>query len=489
MSEAVARPFVTSPRLYLANSGRQDAAAVAVLVVLTLIFGLPVLGLEYPDDGFYSEAAHLWAQGAPPYIAVFDIKAPGYFALLALAQMAFGPTLSTIHGLSLACDLATALAIYAIGRRLEARRAGFAAAATFVPLAIFLLENEAYPPLVLAETLAFLAALRPAGDLRQAAFSGLACGVAIALKQTAVLEAAALAVVFLRGRQPPAMLAFLAATAAVPLAFVAYYARLGGLDALFQDVVVDALRRPSIQGFSFFAEGSLFFSKLLVLGPLSLLTLCVSLRLRTPPPGLCWEHAAVLRAWLLAALVELMAQFGNDLNYLSELLPPALLWACLYAERSGRKNAAATLASVAVATVGYFALVRIISVRTEVDETATRQVAAIVESAHPKPGDKLLGLDFALWANVATDLAPPTPFFHRMHLLCAFPGAGPERLAEAFAARPRFLVFGPHRRTRFDCASDSAGWGVIDDERTTNYLAIGDVRGKAGNYIVYERAR
>ena len=54
------------------------------------------------------------------------------------------------------------------------------------------------------------------------------------------------------------------------------------------------------------------------------------------------------------------------------------------------------------------------------------------------------------WLNVAYDLAPPTPYFHWFHTLCDFPGAGPRRLAEALASRPRFLVVADPSK-RFQC--------------------------------------
>ena len=488
MDQAVVRPAGFSPGLYSAVAQRRDAAALATLFVWTLIVGLPILRIDYPDDAFYSEAAHLWTQGLPPYLGVFDIKPPGYFALLALVQMALGPTLAAIHGLSLACDMAAAMTIYAIGRTLDAPRAGFSAAATFIPLAVFLFENEAYPPLVLAETLAFWAALHPGVDLRRAALSGLACGVAISFKQTAVLEAAALAFFFARGRQLPAFLMFCLAMATVPLAFVAYFARVGGLEAMFQDVVVYALQRPGVQGATYFGGDNLLLSRLITLGPLVLLTFCVWLRLRNPPPGLIPAHSGLLRLWLLTALVELMAQGAQDLNYLSEAAPPALLLACLYAERGGSRGGAKVLSSALVATVALFGFVHMTASKRGSDEVAMRQVAAMVEKARPRPEDRLLGLDSALWANTATNLAPPTPYFHRMHLLCAFPGAGADRLTEAFAARPRFLVVGARLRSRYDCAANSTGWSVIDFERTANYRPIGDVQGRVGNYVVYERS-
>ena len=141
----------------------RDAAALGALALWTLVWALPIWRIEGLDDAFYSEAAHLWTQGSPPYVGVFDIKPPGYFALLALAQMAFGPTLATLHGLSLVCDFLTAATILFIGRGLGAPRAGFAAAAMFLPLMLFFTENAAYPPLVLATSLAFAFALSAPG--------------------------------------------------------------------------------------------------------------------------------------------------------------------------------------------------------------------------------------------------------------------------------------------------------------------------------------
>jgi len=73
-----------------AATGAVGPLVFLAVVAWTALVYLPFYGLDGPDDAFYVEAAHLWTKGAPPYVGAFDVKAPGFFAVLAAAQLAFG---------------------------------------------------------------------------------------------------------------------------------------------------------------------------------------------------------------------------------------------------------------------------------------------------------------------------------------------------------------------------------------------------------------
>ena len=60
------------------------------------LVNLPTFGREDADDGFFLEAARLWTEGLPPYVAAYDVKGPAGFAFLAAAVALLGPTLSTL---------------------------------------------------------------------------------------------------------------------------------------------------------------------------------------------------------------------------------------------------------------------------------------------------------------------------------------------------------------------------------------------------------
>jgi hypothetical protein len=458
---------------------RSRFAAFAFIAIWTVGFGWPLLRLEGFDDAFFSEAAHLWTQGRPPYLAVFDVKPPGYFALLALAQALFGPSIETLHGLSLACNVVTACSLYAIGRRLDAEAAGFAAALTFAVLAAFLLANDAYPPLVALTTLAFLAALSPGG----AAWSGLACGAAMMVKQTAVMEAAALLFIFARGSWRAAFV-FGVTAATIPLGFVGYFAAQGGLAPFWRDVVTDALERPDgVERVSLAADSARLLTRLALLGPVPLLAALGAIRARALAP-----RADLLALWAGAALLGLAIQHARGLAYLGPLMPPALLLAFLFAGR-GLPGGGATLkiaATASLAVVAAFPL-RAEAVRRPADFAATREAAALIAAAHPAPGDKLLAVDFGGWLNIATDLAPPTAYIHRMHLLCRFPDAGPARLEQAFAASPRFVVIGLYRGQPTACDEGSSARPLADAALARDYREIGHVAGRSDDLTLFER--
>src|SRR5260370_36239484 len=61
----------------------------AAIVVWTTLVNSPFFHLEESDDAFYTLVAHFWTQGLPPYVSAFDVKAPGFFALLAVQSRHF----------------------------------------------------------------------------------------------------------------------------------------------------------------------------------------------------------------------------------------------------------------------------------------------------------------------------------------------------------------------------------------------------------------
>jgi len=89
----------------------------ATIVVWTTLVNSPFFHLEESDDAFYTLVAHFWTQGLPPYVSAFDVKAPGFFAILALAQVCFGPSLATLKFVSIFFASVASCSIFAIGRR------------------------------------------------------------------------------------------------------------------------------------------------------------------------------------------------------------------------------------------------------------------------------------------------------------------------------------------------------------------------------------
>ena len=220
-----------------------DSPVAAALVVYgaalawTLLVRLPLRRMDGLDDAFYVEVAHLWSRGVLPYVGAFDVKPPGFFALVAAAQTLLGPSLDSLRAVAVAFDAVAATALYFLGRRIGAPAVGLFAAILYPILSELVTSNDAYCPLAALTILAFLAALSPLSPMKRAALTGLLIGAAGTVKQTAGFEAVALLFILLSardgaGRRAGAALAFTIAAAVAPLGFLLYFAGHGAAQAL-----------------------------------------------------------------------------------------------------------------------------------------------------------------------------------------------------------------------------------------------------------------
>ena len=112
----------------------------------TFLVNWPFLRLEDADDGFFLEVAHLWTRGLPPYVASFDIKGPGFFAVLALVLKVFAPTLTTLKLVGVAGSAVAATLLVAITERLGRPVAVLCAAAYPILLVVNGDTADPYPP-------------------------------------------------------------------------------------------------------------------------------------------------------------------------------------------------------------------------------------------------------------------------------------------------------------------------------------------------------
>ena len=97
------------------------AAALAVYgaaLAWTVLVRLPLWRMDGLDDAFYVEVAHLWSLGVLPYAGAFDVKPPGFFAILAGAETLLGPSLDSLRAVAVAFDALAATAIFFLGRRI-----------------------------------------------------------------------------------------------------------------------------------------------------------------------------------------------------------------------------------------------------------------------------------------------------------------------------------------------------------------------------------
>jgi hypothetical protein len=361
--------------------------------------------------------------------------------------------------------------------------------------------NDAYPPLAALTTLAFLAALSRLPILKRAALAGLAIGAAGAVKQTAAFEAVALLAVLLRApdaapRRIRIAAAFVAAAAAAPLGFLIYFAWHDAAGALIADTVLEALRRPASDG-----EGLSFAAGLMRFLPLQRAVMpifgfaCLALlrrgALARAAPSLAVDAAAL---WFALASLAIVIERSIGENYLAPTLAPGLLLtgALVVFAPPALAGIAPTvrLAAVGVAAVAAALVIRVGEIRAGEARAPqeTRAIAAAaqaISASAPAPTDRLFVVNRSGWLYPATNLAPPTAYFFPGHTLCEFPGAGRARLAEALAARPRYVVVADRRIGGY--CDLAANWRLVTDVLSRSYRRLAHVTGEADSYDVYER--
>ena len=340
----------------LPQSGLAAAAVTCLAALWALAWHIPAHGLQGPDDGFFITVAHLWTSGAPPYLNAFDVKPPGFFALLALAQWLFGASEATLNGFTALCDAVAAIALWRIGRRLGGPSVGAFAAFAYPVLSQMLAANPVYPPLAAATTTAFALALSPFALTTRAALAGLAIGFAITIKQTAILEALALLWMLLRDREAESRrvrvgVAFAAGAAIAPLAFALVFAAKGALAPLIADAVEAAIRRPVMEGEPLTQNVARFISVQSKMWPVATLAAIAATQWRWLFPGASAGRAEGIALWFAASWLQLILQHSRWLNYLGPTFAPALLL-CGAAIAVVLHNKQAKVAALAVVFAG-----------------------------------------------------------------------------------------------------------------------------------------
>jgi hypothetical protein len=475
-------------------------AVVAAALIWTALLRLPVWRIDGPDDAFYVEVAHLWTRGVLPYVGAFDVKPPGLFALVAVAQSALGPNLDALRAVAVLGDGVAAAGLFFLGRRFGSTALGVFAAALYPFLSEVVAGNDAYPPLAALTTLAFLAALSPLPILRRAALAGLAIGAAGAVKQTAAFEAVALLAIVLRAsdaapRKIEVAAAFALAALVAPLGFLLYFACHDAAGALIADAAVNALRRPASdgEGLSFAAGLMRFLPLQRAVMPIFALALLALLRRRAlvrATPGLAFDAAAL---WFALASLAVVMQRSIGENYLAPTLAPGLLLTgalvvfappALKRVAPALRLAMAGLAAVAAALAIRVGEIRAGEARAPQETRAIAEAAAAIHASEPAPTDRLFVVNRSGWLYLATGLAPPTAYFFPGHTLCEFPGAGRVRLTEALAARPRYIVVADRRIGGY--CDLAANWLVVDDALARSYRLLAHAAGEADSYDVYE---
>ncbi len=492
---APAAELALPPRRFAVSPALAWVGVVFAALAWTALVRLPLWRMDGLDDAFYVEVARLWTRGLPPYLTVYDVKPPGFFALLAIAETALGPTLDALHALAVVCDAATAVALLMLGRRFGAPAVGVAAALVYPLLSELVTANDAYCPLAALTTFAFVAALSRRPLVARTLAAGLLIGAAGAVKQTAGFEALALIAVLVgapeaEGRRLRVAAAFIVAAAVAPLAFLAYFAAEGGAGALVADAVVGALLRPASasEGLTFLDGLGRFFllqKSAMVVFALACLAL---LRRRALAAALPDAPLVTLVLWFAAATASVVAQRSIAVTYLGPTLAPGLLLAGLGLTRAAPELARipewARLAALAVASVAVALVHPGNDLSARFEGAALAETAAAIRAEGWAPGDRLYVVNRGLWLYGALDAPPPTRFLYPGHTLCDFKDRGPGLVAEILASRPRFVVVA-NRRIHYVC-EQADRWRAIDAALSASYRRVAHSVGAVDAFDVYE---
>jgi hypothetical protein len=312
------------------------------------------------DEGQYGIGAQEILLGHLPYTTYADHKGPLVYYFYALPLAITSPdNYIAIRVLATLCFVAGALVLYAIGRRLAGDAAGLAAFFLYGTAALglrvegFVVTTE----LLMALPLMFFYLYLLKGEKRDLVFSGLWCGTALLVRQTAGLYFCA-GLLYLvissrmekKGSPLSGVLAMIAGFLIPPLITVAVYSASGALHDLYIGYVFnniayikslcDPLQATLLQAFEVsrraFLENPLFFAAPLIVYPLFMRH----------------EPSAGKRLFItLFLLVSLYVSFSTKIypRSLMQLLPLwALVGACGVAYLGDRRRAiiAGTLVAI-----------------------------------------------------------------------------------------------------------------------------------------------
>jgi len=167
----------------------------SLLLILAVVTAIRIRLLDMPlerDEGEYAYAGQLLLQGVSPYQAAYNVtlKFPGTCAAYALIMAVFGQTAAALHAGVILVNLASAMLVFVLARRIYGDAAGVVAAGTYVLLSIVpdifgLAAHATHFVMLLA--LAGVVLLQYPDDRTSAAriFSaGLLIGLAVLMKQT-----------------------------------------------------------------------------------------------------------------------------------------------------------------------------------------------------------------------------------------------------------------------------------------------------------------
>jgi hypothetical protein len=439
-----------------------DIWCVAALVLWVAVLRAPFLfGLEMDaDESVYTLATRMWREGGLLYRDVWDIKPPGFFAILTLFQAAFGDGSLGVRLPSLvAVAVTTSIAFMWLHRALGSRAIAFLAAACGPGYALamnsFVTRAELVgSPFVMGGAALLFLGARP--EVARTLAAGLLFGAAFTIKQSFAFEALAVGSAYALLMPRPQGFgtfaahgaAFAAGLAGPFLGFLALFWLQGDARLLIDSALVGAARRNDI--YPSLAES---VAPLIInLRPMVLLAavpLVLIVDRRRIPAGTERRFVLAAAAWLVGACASVAAQRAQYYHYLLVLHGPLVLMAghlmkmvrhSDVATRLRRPLVAATLGALLSWPLGWFALhASLGGLPSSVVERTDRYLASI----GLRSDDVVYLVDANTSIYVRSHLKPPTPYPAVMHLTCPFtlPVAQEDEMRRIMALRPRLVAF------------------------------------------------
>jgi hypothetical protein len=446
---AAPAPAVAAARL-------RTVAWLAVLAGLVALVRWPFRDVIGEDEAFFLVVGHQWTLGVAPYVGSYDVKPPGLFALVAMAERLFGYGPAAIKWLEAGAVWTTASVIFAFGRRHIATGAGLIGAGFYV-VASLDLGGASFPAELIASALASAGMLAGWSAVRGAKSSAIGCavaglllGAAMTVKQPAVFEAAALVLatfVAAPARRWRLCAVEVAAMAAAPLGLAAFYALSGHFDVFLADAVFGAAGRTRGDNLGWGDAVLRLAPTLKPVAPLLALGLLTWAQRRRLRDLTAFPSLRFLALWLAGACAGVLAAKAMYDHYYLTLLPPLALLAGCFIERlpislTDVRWRAGLRGVLIVATVAYLLASPWPLLATAPGEVAAaQQIAAQARALGQRPEDRMLVVNRRLAVYLFAGAEPSAAIFHPMQLLCPFPQFGArDPLTAAFVARPAFVV-------------------------------------------------
>jgi len=445
-------------RLRLRSEQVRPAAAMAVIVLFTILVRAPFNSNSGVDEAFYLVVGRQWLHGMPPYAGTFDVKPPLLFLLMAAAEALFGFTLWAAKALTTAAVATAACGLYLFGRRFTGEIAGSAAAALYIVSALTLGGTLSPAELIMAPFTTFgmltgLAAVLDRNRIRLPSLllSGLLFGAAACIKHTAVFQAAPLALGLLLNHQGPArwktFITFAAGACIVPLGFACYFSAIGHLGDFFEDAAISAIRRAGV-GYMPWGKAA----RLMIAGMITVLPVLAM-------AGIFWAERRDLRnhpaypsfrflgAWTAGILLGIVVSKGMFFVYALPLLQPFCLAAGGFVQhvlgriKSPGRRRFVRIGAVAAAALYTLLVVSHLFLTGGSSVKAAEAAAVLMAREGRRAGDRILVVDRDLPVYLAAGIEPPLSIFHPLHLLCDFPLKEAETaLADSIGSNPAFVV-------------------------------------------------